>query len=137
MGPDSPQDRRGGWTRKGVIVRCGGRTMSRTIWEPDWRLFRQLHSVALERFCERVISQLQSHASDTRKNWHQRYLAIYNHIHDKNEEMAQAFDNPRRSSAFLQLAVIQRHGLLTPDEFARFSDETRQVVAVFLGADDT
>ena len=29
--------------------------MSREISEADWKLFRQLHPLALERFCERVL----------------------------------------------------------------------------------
>ena len=32
--------------------------MQRTISESDWKLFRQLHALALERFCERVLSEV-------------------------------------------------------------------------------
>lgn len=39
----------------------------------------------------------------------------------------------RRSTALEQLAAIKGHGLLTNDEFARFSQETQNLVAVFLG----
>jgi hypothetical protein len=37
------------------------------IGEPDWKLFRQLHPIARERFCERVLSELGPLASKTGK----------------------------------------------------------------------
>ncbi len=33
--------------------------MVHTISEPDWKLYRQLHPIALERFCQRVLSDLE------------------------------------------------------------------------------
>jgi hypothetical protein len=48
--------------------------------------------------------------------------------------LAQAFNDPRRSTAWLQLAIIRSRGLLTDEEFDRFSPETQGAVQVFLGA---
>jgi hypothetical protein len=42
---------------------------------------------------------------------------------------AALFDNPRRSTARLQLSLIHSHGLLTPDEVKRFSSETQQMIS--------
>jgi hypothetical protein len=36
----------------------------------------------------------------------------------------------RRSTAFIQLAIIQSYGVLTDEEIARFSSETREVLAL-------
>jgi hypothetical protein len=33
--------------------------MPRVITESDWRIFRDLHAIALERFCQRVLSALR------------------------------------------------------------------------------
>jgi len=38
------------------------------------------------------------------------------------------FNNPRRSTALLQLALIQSRDLLSEEEFARFSPETRALM---------
>jgi hypothetical protein len=51
--------------------------MTRQIPESDWKIFRQLHPVALERFCERTLSEVGRLASDTGKSAHERYLAVF------------------------------------------------------------
>ena len=50
--------------------------MSRAISEPDWKLFRQLQPLALERFCQRVLEEVGRLAADTGKTSHERYLAV-------------------------------------------------------------
>jgi hypothetical protein len=107
-------------------------SMTRQISESDWKLFRQLQPIALERFCERVLSEVSRLTSDTRKSSHERYLALFKLIKRRDRELADAFDDLRRSTALLQLARIQSHGLLTDEELARFSPETRDVVQFFL-----
>jgi hypothetical protein len=106
----------------------------REISESDWKLFRQVHPVALERFCERVLSDLGRLASETGKTAHERYLAVFKLLQRRDKELADAFNDLRRSTAWRQLAVIRSRGLLTEEEFARFSPETRGAVQVFLGA---
>jgi hypothetical protein len=102
----------------------------RPLPEPDWRLFRQLREVALERFCERVLRELREMTANTPESSHQRYLEVFKLIDRRDGELGRAFDNPRRSSALLQLAFIRSHGLLTDAELARFSPETQQSIAL-------
>jgi hypothetical protein len=105
----------------------------RTISEPDWKVFRKLQPVALERFCQRILAEIAQVAADGNKTNHERYLAVYRLIQRRDKQVAEAFNDLRRSTAYLQLAVIQSHGLLTEEEMARFSPEARAVVQVFLG----
>jgi hypothetical protein len=107
--------------------------MAREIPESDWKLFRQLHPIALERFCERVLADIGQLASETGKRAHERYLAIYQLVRRRDKELADAFNDKRRSTARLQLVIICRHGLLTEEELARFSAETRAAVQIFPG----
>ena len=107
--------------------------MSREISEPDWKVFRRLREIALERFCQRVLSEITCVAADTSKSAHERYLAVFKLITQRDEHLASAFDNPRRSAALLQLLCIQSHKLLTDDEMSQFSAETREAVKVNLG----
>ena len=106
--------------------------MSREISEPDWKLFRQLHAVALERFCERVLGEVHRIAADSSKGTHERYLAVFDLIRRRDRELADAFNDLRRSTALVQLARIQFHDLFSGEEFARFSPETRASVELFL-----
>jgi len=46
--------------------------------------------------------------------------------------MAQAFDDMRRSRALTRIASIKALGLLTDEEFSRFSQETREAVNLML-----
>jgi hypothetical protein len=107
--------------------------MAREIGESDWKLLRQLHPLALERFCEHVLSDVSRLVSDTGKSAHVRYVAVFKLLQRRDKELAEAFDDLRRSTAWRQLAVIHSRGLLTEEEFARFSPETRGAVQVFLG----
>jgi hypothetical protein len=103
-------------------------TMSRDIKESDWKIFRQLREVALERFCERVLSEITQLASDTSKTSHERYSAIYRRLLERDKELAKAFDGPRRSVAWFQLVSIQALELLKVEEMERFSEEMRESI---------
>lgn len=104
--------------------------MSREIKESDWKLLRQLHKVALERFCQRILHEIECINSDSTKSFHQRYLDIFNVIERRDKEIAQCFDGARRSTALTQLALMQAGGLITEEEFMSFSPEIRSVLDV-------
>jgi len=102
------------------------------IKESDWKLFRRLHPVALERFCKQVIEEINQATSNCRGDYHKRYLEVFNLIMNRNEEMARAFDDVRRSTAIVLLTNIRKGGLLTDEEFSQFSPETRSRVESIL-----
>ena len=107
--------------------------MSRGINEFDWKLFRQLHPIARERFCERVLDEIDRVVSDTERSSHERYLAVFRLIKRRDQELADLFNDLRRSTALRQLACIQSRELLTEEEFERFSPETREAVRSLTG----
>lgn len=100
--------------------------------ESDWKLFRELRQIALDRFCQHVLDEVGQLIAGTDRGSHDRYLAVYRLLRDRDQRLADAFDDPRRSTALAQLARIQAEGLLTKAEFARFSDGARASVQVFL-----
>jgi hypothetical protein len=77
--------------------------MAGELNESDWKIFRRLHKVTLERFCERVIDEIKQASSDM-----------------------------RRSRALVLLTNIRRSGLLTDEEFSQFSPEARARVESIL-----
>jgi hypothetical protein len=109
--------------------------MARNIKETDWKLVRQLQLIALERLSERIIAEIRIISLDTDNTFHQRYLDIFDVIQSQNENMSRSFDNPRRSTALMQLAAIRSQGLITDDEFNRFSGETRALIEILIGSD--
>jgi hypothetical protein len=108
--------------------------MLRDIKESDWKVFRRLRQTALERFCQRALAEMQYVASEPEKTSHERYLAVWKVMNDHNDELAAAFNNPRRSAALEQLMLIRSHKLLTDEEMAEFGDDIRDVMQLLLGS---
>ncbi len=102
------------------------------IPERDWKLFRQLRSVALERFCERVLSEIKDASSASDQSAHERYLKVFHTVKEENKRLATLFDDPRRSTAWTQLCLIRAAALLTDEEMDRFSPDTLESVRVFV-----
>jgi hypothetical protein len=100
--------------------------MEHEFSESDWKTFRELRQVALERFCKRVLEQVPRFPPDSERTYHERYLELFRWLGERNDELAQAFNDPRRSQMLWQLAAIHAYGLLEPDEFARFTPRTRE-----------
>jgi len=103
--------------------------MQRQIKESDWKLLGQLRTIALERFCQRILSEIERINTYDTKSHHQRYLEIYEVIERRDKEIERIFNDHRRSVALIELAAIQSHGLLITEEYLRFSQETRDVVS--------
>jgi hypothetical protein len=106
--------------------------MARDIPESDWKLFRKYHPVALERFCQRLLTEVGRLTSDEGKSSHDRYLAVFELIKRRDREIAAAFNDLRRSTALRQLAAIQSHELLSEEELAGFTPETRKALESLL-----
>ena len=104
----------------------------RAIKESDWKILRQLESQALERLCKEILLEIAQINADTPKTFHERYLSIYKILHRRDKEIADIFNGFSRSTALIKLAAMKRRGLLTEDEFSRFSQETREAIALFL-----
>ncbi len=97
------------------------------IRESDWKHLRQLKPVALDRFCRRILSEIEAVSSGHGKTSHERYLTVYRLIQNRDRELGQMFDDLKRSNAMLKLFLLRRTGLLTDDEWGGFSDEIKDV----------
>ena len=102
--------------------------MAQDVRESDWRVFRELRQIALDRFCKRVLEEVNRHSGNASRSHHERYRDVYRLLRERDEELARAFDDPRRSHMISQLAAIYSRDLLNPEEFARFSPETRETI---------
>ena len=102
--------------------------MSGDIPERDWKTFRQLHSVWLDRYCTKVNEETKRLLSQSGLSPHERYLKVYRFIQDKDRELGSAFNDFRRSTATLQIRRIKNLGVITDEELIRFSESTRKVL---------
>ncbi len=102
--------------------------------EADWRVLRRVHPLAVERFCERVLGEVERVTRNCVQSNHERYLEIFQLMQRRDRDIALLFDNPRRSRALTMLARIRSEGLLTEEEFSSLSQQTRSAVEMLLGA---
>ena len=101
--------------------------MSSSISESDWRRFKEVHRVLLERFCARTLDEIGA-AIRAEGTAHEKYLQIYKLLQKRDEEIARAFDDFRRSTATMQLYIMRRMGLLTDEELKMFSEDTQKTI---------
>jgi hypothetical protein len=104
--------------------------MSKKSSESDWKRFRTLREVALEKLCERSLADITETASDESQTFHERFLASYKLMHKYNDDIASAFDHISRSKMVTQLATMQALDLISAKELGEFSKDTREAVAM-------
>ena len=95
------------------------------IEESDWKHLRALTPGLLDRYCRRILLEVENLISKHGEAAHPRYLAMYKLIHDRDRELADMFNDVRRSNAFMRILLLRRNGLFTDEEFAGFGDATK------------
>jgi hypothetical protein len=98
------------------------------IKESDWKMFKRLRELALERFFERVMGEIASISSDGAKSNGERFGAIYRLVRERNKDIDPIFDYLRRSTAVRQIIAFRSNDLMTADELQQFSPELVRVV---------
>ena len=102
--------------------------MTEQIKEAEWKVFRGLHAIAVERYCQRVIDEARTTIDSHGEGYHDRYLKLFDLLRRRDKELGRTFDDLKRSNAVTLLLSIKRQNLLTDEEWMRLSAETREVV---------
>jgi hypothetical protein len=84
--------------------------MSRSVSERDWKVFRELRQVALERLCNKILSEAKREIERPGKSSHEKYLTLYKLIEDRDDDVARGFNDFRRSTALMQIGIIHSMG---------------------------
>lgn len=100
-----------------------------TIKESDWKHLRQLKSTALDRLCNRILSDVEKISFDKKKTSHERYLAVFALIRERDKELARIFDDLKRSNAIGKLLTMRAAGLFEDAEWDGFSEEIKSTYA--------
>ncbi|WP_223570548.1 hypothetical protein [Pseudomonas sp. BF-R-26] len=101
------------------------------ILESDWKKFKELRKIALDRFCQGVLADAKTIAQHGALSAHARYGMLYGLIQDRNKDMAQAFDHnsQSRSSALRGLWLMVMHDLLTEAELSVLSEDALDYIS--------
>ena len=94
--------------------------------ESDWQIFREVRLSALERFCENILKEIEKEIAHPGSSGHKRYLEVYNVLMERDSEIADLFNDNRRSTALFQIMKMHSRGLIPDEEFSRFGLRTRQ-----------
>jgi DNA invertase Pin-like site-specific DNA recombinase len=110
--------------------------MQRDFPEADWKILSKLKPLALDRLCQRILTTSEDIILGANEGgYHSAYLELYKHIQARDEVLSHCFDDWRRSRALLHLVNWCREKLITDEEFATLSAETRNEVDSFLRRD--
>lgn len=113
-------------------------TMSDQIKESDWKVFKKLYPLALQRFYDRAVDELQNSVTEGEMSSEDRYHKIYNTVQERDEKLAQLFDNAyRRSAALIQLVLYYREGLVTKEELNQLSEGNRDRILSIVGEEQS
>jgi len=99
--------------------------MSSDIPESDWRRFKEVHAKLLERYCSGILDEIAVASQGAGGSAHERYLKVYQLLRERDEQIANAFNDFRRSTAVMQLGIMRRMKLLADEELSLFSEQTR------------
>ena len=86
--------------------------------------------MALERFSQRVLDECSEICAKSDATAHERYLQLYKVVRARDRNIADIFNEFRRSTALTSLGLMRANGLLTDDEIAEFSEDTRRATQV-------
>lgn len=106
--------------------------MERQISEADWKRWRKLSQVALERYCEKALAKAVVVAEDD-GTAHERYLSLWKFLRKTDRKLGDVFDNPRRSVAYAQIVQGVAVGIIKRSELAEFSEETQAIIDFLTG----
>jgi hypothetical protein len=109
------------------------RTMSGDFPEADWKVLRSVKEAALNRLCERILDECRRVMDDASRSAHQRYLKMFELVQTRDDDIANAFNDMRRSRAIRSISWMRYLKLLTDDEWERFSPRTRELAQFLAG----
>ncbi|MBA4147750.1 MAG: peptide ABC transporter substrate-binding protein [Verrucomicrobia bacterium] len=105
--------------------------MTRDIPERDWKVFKELRTVALERLCDKILHEAKAQIEHPAKSSHEKYLNLFKLIEKRDDDIARGFNDFRRSTVVMQIGIIHKMGLFTGEELRRFSPETQHKVEMY------
>lgn len=101
-----------------------------SISESDWKKYKELRKLALDRFCQGVLAETQIVAKNKTLSAHARYLTLYRLVRSRDKDMADVFDQRMsRSNVWLPLFMMVARDLLTDEELSGLSEEQRERIS--------
>ena len=98
------------------------------IPESDWKKLRSMKSDVLNFICKRIFEKIDEISSEREGQEHKAYLKLWKLLNREDQAIAFMFDGLKRSNAIPKLAAWKRNGVISKENFSKFSDETQHKV---------
>ena len=92
-----------------------------------------MHPHALDRFCERVLGEIDRVKNDNARSSHRRYLDIFEIVQRRDREIGRIFNDLKRSNGLAMLTQMRANDLLMEQEFSSLSADTRNAIGLLQG----
>ena len=96
------------------------------IIESYWKKFKELHKLALDRFCQGVLADAQTITQHDALSAQARYGMLYRLMRNRDNDIVRTFDPYSRYSALMALRMMVMHDLLTDAELLVLSESARE-----------
>ncbi|MFO7580457.1 hypothetical protein [Nitrosomonas halophila] len=96
------------------------------ITESDWKKFKKIKEAALEKFCAKVLTDVQEATSQADMSNYAKYIYLFKLIENADKRLSLLFDSHSRSKARMQLMLLRSEGLVAEDDLEGLSDELIQ-----------
>ena len=94
---------------------------------------KSMKDTKLSQVCEKILGAVGSVINNKGNENHKAYLDVWEIVQAGDSDIAEMFNDLRRSNAVLKLAAWNRYGLLTESELSSFSEETRSTIDAISG----
>jgi hypothetical protein len=103
------------------------------IKESDWKYLKKLKPILLERACAQINKDAGTLLEEgVNHDQHELYIKMYRHYNEKDDIIAECFDDYRRSNAKFRILSLVRHGIMSDEELQGFSDDTKKIARVMI-----
>jgi hypothetical protein len=94
-----------------------------SILESDWKAFKKLREIALDRMYRRVLDECAEICTDESRSTRERYMALYASVQEHDKSIGNVFNQFSRSSASLSLFGMRSLELLDDSELEGLSED--------------
>lgn len=100
--------------------------------EPDWKRYKPLRKLAIDRFCHGVLKDAAAITASIEGSAHEQYRELYQLMKKRDKDIVELFDPHTRSRATMQLIGLFQMRLVTEDELTVFSDDLQEQVRSYI-----
>ncbi len=98
------------------------------ILEKDWKKIRAIKDEKLNAVCADILGEISQGIRNKEEKNHKAYLKVWDIVNTRDKDVADMFNDLRRSNAVYKLALWYKNGYLTEKELNEFSEETRSTI---------